>query len=121
MKKVALLIAISSLAMATLADNHLRIVLGFTAAAAATAQKTKGDELIQEFHQSYPLSAAGRVAIANVNGDVHISVWDQPSVKVDAIKRAYDQERLNEVNVDVTTAPDSVVIKTKYPDDNGNN
>ena len=121
MKKVALLIAILSLAMATLADNHLRIVRGFTAAAAATAQKAKGDELIQEFHQSYPLSAAGRVAIANVNGDVHISVWDQPSVKVDAIKRAYDQERLNEVNVDVTTAPDSVVIKTKYPDDNGNN
>jgi Toastrack DUF4097 len=121
MKKVALLIAISSLAMATLADSHIRLVRGFTCAAAAGPQKAKGDELTQEFHQTYPLSATGRVAIANVNGDVHINVWDQPSVKVDAIKRAYDQERLNEVNVEVTNSPDSVSIKTKYPDNNGEN
>jgi hypothetical protein len=121
MKKAALLIAISSLAMATLADNHIRLVRGFTCAAAAEPQKAKGDELTQEFHQSYPLSATGRVAIANVNGDVHINVWDQPSVKVDAIKRAYDQERLNEVTVDVTNTADSVMIKTKYPDENSGN
>jgi hypothetical protein len=121
MKKVALLIAISSLAMATLADSHIRLVRGFTCTAAAGPQKAKGDELTQEFHQTYPLSATGRVAIANVNGDVHINVWDQPSVKVDAIKRAYDQEGLNEVNIDVTNTPDSVVIKTKYPENNGGN
>ena len=121
MKKVALLIAILSLAMATLADNHIRLVREFTSVAAAAPQKAKGDELTQEFHQTYPLAATGRVAIANVNGDVHINVWDQPSVKVDAIKRGYNQETLNEVNIDVTNSPDSVQIKTKYPDDNGGN
>ena len=125
MKKAALLIGILSVAVATMADNQLRIVQGrnFCATAStiiAPAQKPKGDELTEEFHQSYPLSPTGRVSIANINGDVHVSAWDRNEVKVDAVKRAYSSQRLSDVTIDVTNTADSVTIKTKYPERNQN-
>ena len=75
-------------------------------------------ELTEEFHQTYPLNATGRVSIENINGGVRISVWDQNVVKVDAVKRAYKKERLDEAKVDVSTTADSVRIRTEYPDRN---
>jgi DUF4097 and DUF4098 domain-containing protein YvlB len=75
-------------------------------------------ELTEEFHQTYPLNATGRVSIENINGGVRISVWDQNMVKVDAVKRAYKKERLDEAKVDVSTTADSVRIRTEYPDRN---
>jgi DUF4097 and DUF4098 domain-containing protein YvlB len=75
-------------------------------------------ELTEEFHQMYPLSATGRVSIENINGDVRIAVWDQNTVKVDAVKRAYKLERLNEAKVDVSSTADSIRIKTQYPEGN---
>jgi DUF4097 and DUF4098 domain-containing protein YvlB len=122
MKKVALLIGLLSLAVATLADNRIKLTNSHAAAVIETScadsfQKPKGDELTEMFSQTYPLSPTGRVSIANINGDVHISVWDGNSVKVDAVKRAYNQQRLSEVTIDVQNTADSVQIKTKYPED----
>ena len=128
MKKIALLIGILSLAAATLADNQTKVTIGHAAPLIETSgsdftQKPKGDELTEMFSQVYPLSATGRVSITNINGDVHINVWDQGSVKVDAVKRAYSQQRLSDVTIDVTNTADSVQIKTKYPEErfNGRN
>jgi DUF4097 and DUF4098 domain-containing protein YvlB len=105
-----------------LADRQLRVVHGHAAALVKTScvdsfQKPKGNELTEMFSQTYPLSPAGRVSIANINGDVHINVWDQSSVKVDAVKRAYSQQRLSELTIDVTNSADSVQVKTKYPEE----
>ena len=121
MKKAALLIAVLALAVVTLAVNEVNIAQGYAAATippsfSDAVQKPKGDELTEEFHQTYPLSPMGRVRVANINGDVHINVWDQNSVKVDAVKRSYSQQRLSEVTIDVTNTADSVQIKTKYPE-----
>ena len=122
MKKAALLIGILSLAVATLADNRIKITDTQAAPLIRTScsepfQKPKGDELTEMFSQTYPLSPAGRVSVANINGDVHINVWDQNSVKVDAVKRAYSAQRLSEVTIDVQSTADSVQVKTKYPED----
>jgi DUF4097 and DUF4098 domain-containing protein YvlB len=64
------------------------------------------------------LSATGRVSIENINGGVRISVWDQNEVKVDAVKRAYTKERLDEARIDVNATADGVRIRTEYPDRN---
>ena len=122
MKKAALLIGILSLAVATLADNRIKITDTQAAPLIRTScsepfQKPKGDELTEMFSQTYPLSPAGRVSVANINGDVHINVWDQNSVKVDAVKRAYSPQRLSEVTIDVGSFSDILQIKTKYPED----
>lgn len=118
MKRITLFITILALALVTPIANQM--MAGTTAAAgnspvAGPIQKPRGDELTEEFHQTYPLSPTGRVHISNINGDVHINVWDQNSVKVDAVKRAYSQQRLSEATIDVTNTEDSVKIKTKYP------
>lgn len=126
MKKIALLIGIMSLAVATLADNRIKLTNSYAAAVintpcANSAQKPKRDEVTEVFSQTYPLSPAGRVSVSNINGNLHINVWDQNSVKVDAVKRALNQERLSELTIDVTNTADSVQIKTKYPDDRNYN
>src|SRR6266446_8526224 len=69
-----------------------------------------------EFHQTYPLAANGRVSVDNLNGAVQIKVWDREAVQVDAVKRAYRRERLDEAKIDVYSTPESIRIKTIYPD-----
>jgi DUF4097 and DUF4098 domain-containing protein YvlB len=77
-----------------------------------------GQEIREEFHQTYPLSATGRVSLENLNGGVQIRVWDRAAVQVDAIKKAYRKERLDEAKIDVTSTEENIRIKTDYPDGN---
>src|SRR6266571_655178 len=71
--------------------------------------------LSEEFHQTYALTADGRVELENINGPVHISSWDRNEVKVDAIKRAWNKERLDEAKIAISSRPDSLSIRTEYP------
>ncbi|HEV2765948.1 MAG TPA: DUF4097 family beta strand repeat-containing protein [Pyrinomonadaceae bacterium] len=85
------------------------------ASSAQTREETR-PELREEFHQTYPLSPTGRVALENINGSVRIQGWDRNEVKVDAVKRAYTPERLAEAEIRVDATADSVRVKTKYPE-----
>lgn len=89
--------------------------LALTAADSGRAQSTR-PEVTEEFHQTYPLSATGRVSLSNINGSVRISAWDRNEVKVDAIKRAYTQERLREAEINVSAGPGAIEIETEYPE-----
>ena len=75
------------------------------------------DEVREEFHQTYPLAAAGRVGVHNVNGAIHVSAWDRNEVNVDAIKHGADQKSLDDAKIVVEARADSVEIRTKYPED----
>lgn len=68
----------------------------------------------EEFHQTYALAANGRVELSNINGGVHISVWDQNQIKVDAVKHADDQQRLKDIEIQVDSHADSIAIDTHY-------
>ena len=76
-----------------------------------------GEELREEFHQTYPLSTTGHIGLENVNGGVQIKVWDRPAVQVDAVKHAYRKERLSEAKIEVNATEENIRIKTEYPDD----
>jgi DUF4097 and DUF4098 domain-containing protein YvlB len=71
--------------------------------------------LTEEFHQTYALTADGRIELDNINGAVHISSWDQNQVKVDAVKYADTKERLDEAKIEIDSSKDSLSIRTKYP------
>ena len=75
-----------------------------------------GEQVTEEFHQTYPLSATGRVNLGNINGGVKIKVWDRAAVQVDAIKKAYRRERLAEARIEVTSTEENIRIKTEYPE-----
>ena len=76
--------------------------------------------LSEEFHQTYTLTADGRVELDNINGDVHISSWDRNEIKVDAVKYADTKERLDEAKIEVDARNDSISIRTKYPNHDHN-
>lgn len=96
----------------------LLIVLGLTSSAFGLATAIAGDaeEVREEFHHSYPLSANGRVSLHNVAGIVRITAWEKNEVKVDAVKRAPRRPQLAEAEIKVENTADSVRIWTKYPD-----
>lgn len=79
------------------------------------AAQSRGDLRTEEFHQTYPLTAEGRIALKNINGDVHIKVWDRDEVRLDAVKSAASVERLKEIEIVVESAPEVLQIHTKYP------
>lgn len=85
----------------------------------AHASDRSGD-LTEELHQTYPMTADGRIKLNNINGDVHISTWDRNEVKVDAIKSAYTKERLDEAKIEIDSGKDYLSIRTRYPEHDHN-
>jgi len=70
----------------------------------------------EEFHQTYALTADGRVELDNINGAVHISTWDKNEVKVDAVKYADAKDRLDDARIEIDSSKESLSIRTKYRD-----
>ena len=79
------------------------------------------DQLREELHRTYPLAAAGRVELANVNGKIVIATWDRDEVKVDAVKQAKNQADLESVTIEIEAKPEAIRIKSKYPDSKRSN
>lgn len=75
-----------------------------------------GEELREEFHQTYPLSATGRVSLENISGGVQIKVWDRAALQLDAVKKAYRKDRLAEARIEVTASEENIRVKTEYPE-----
>src|SRR3954454_5728331 len=63
-------------------------------------------KLTEEFHQTYQISATGRIELENINGPVHITRCDRNEVKADAIKRAWTKQRLDEARIDISSHSD---------------
>src|SRR5207253_10657762 len=84
-------------------STWLGLILGACAALllnVAVARASDDDALVmEEFHQTYPLNVNGRVELQNINGAVHITAWERNEVKVDAIKRAEDQQDLKDEEI----------------------
>ena len=77
--------------------------------------------MTEDFHRTVPLSSNGRVSLDNINGNVTITGWERNEVQIDAVKKARDQQKLDEARIEVDASSDSVHIKTKYPDRHTNN
>jgi DUF4097 and DUF4098 domain-containing protein YvlB len=83
------------------------------AASSATMQQT--EMLREEFHQTYPLGAQGRISLSNINGAVRVMPWDRNEVKVDAVKSAYRRDRLDEAKIEVRSDINTIHVETSYP------
>lgn len=75
----------------------------------------------EEFHQTYPLAAGGKVAVHNVNGAIQVTAWDRNDVKVDAVKRGPSKQDIDDLRIEVNAQPGSVEIRTKYPENSHHN
>ncbi|MFN2498620.1 MAG: DUF4097 domain-containing protein [Pyrinomonadaceae bacterium] len=78
----------------------------------------RNEEVIEEFHRTFPLAANGVVSLENFAGTVRIKTWEQNEIKIDAVKRAYQKERLVEADIIIDHKPDVFRIKTRYANEN---
>src|SRR5215472_6101490 len=97
--------------------NVTGAILGALLALAATGL-ARAQEVTDEFHQTYTLAGDGRVSVKNVQGGIHITAWDQNSVKVDAVKRAWSKQKLDEAKIVVESDANSFNMWTQYPEEN---
>ena len=95
------------------------IFLGVLMALALTVSASA--QVTEEFHRSVPLSASGSVSLNNVNGGVTIIGWERNDVQIDAVKKASNQQKLDEARIEVDASGDSVHIRTRYPEGHSNN
>jgi hypothetical protein len=69
----------------------------------------------QTFEQSYQVEPNAAINIRNTDGSIRIYGANTSEIKVQAIKKAYDRERLDKIAINVAAQPSSIVIETKYP------
>jgi DUF4097 and DUF4098 domain-containing protein YvlB len=91
------------------------LALVLVASANSTAQVT------QDFHRTVPLSSNGRVSLENINGNVTVTGWERTDAQIDAVKKARDQQKLDEARIEVDASNDAVRIRTRYPEGHTNN
>jgi hypothetical protein len=65
--------------------------------------------------KTYALAPTAKVNIRNDDGSIQIYGADIAEMKMQAIKRAYNPERLAKISVDVSARPGEVSIDTRYP------
>lgn len=94
------------------------LATGLLLSLAAGAQAQNPEELREELHRTFPLSADGRVTLENISGAVKITAWDRNEIKIDAVKRAYSRERLDEAQITLNSNADNIDINTEYPERN---
>lgn len=92
----------------------LAVLMGLSVSAFTQSRQ----EVREEFHQTYPLAAGGRVSLKNINGAARVSVWDRDEVKVDAVKWAYKQDRVDEAKIIIDQTANAIRIRTEYPRSN---
>jgi len=74
---------------------------------------TTTDMFQQDFNQTLPLSAKGRIRLNNVNGRVEIVGWDGSDVVIKALKHGRTQKSVDAVKINVNSTPDEIAIHTE--------
>jgi hypothetical protein len=64
---------------------------------------------------SKPLTANGRFSLENTNGSITVATWNEPRVRVEAIKAARSEHALREIDVRVEGEGDAVDVSTRLP------
>jgi Putative adhesin len=71
--------------------------------------------LEQEVEQSYAINPNATVSIRNLDGSIRIYGGTAAELNLYATKKAYTQERLKQISIDVSARPSEVSIETKFP------
>jgi hypothetical protein len=70
------------------------------------------EEVVQ---QKYEVDANATLSVQNIDGSIRIYATDQPMISIEALKKAYNRERLQGIVVDVKASRTGVVITTSLP------
>jgi len=90
--------------------------LSVTVSVLLAASVAAAGDYTEIFDQTYEVAHGAAVGLDNINGDVTITVWDRPEVRVQAVKSASSPERLEGLKIEVDARQRGVFIDTRYPD-----
>jgi hypothetical protein len=65
--------------------------------------------------ETRPLPAHGELSLENTNGTVRLTTWDEPRVRIEAVKHAGSERALEELKVEIVGEGDRVSVRTRYP------
>jgi DUF4097 and DUF4098 domain-containing protein YvlB len=87
----------------------------FAAFLAATSVTQAVETFEETVDQTYSLGDSPRISIQNRDGSIRIYAAAVTEVSLHASKRAYSQQRLDAINLNITTKPNSLTIETQFP------
>jgi hypothetical protein len=73
------------------------------------------DAFQQDFNQTLPLAANGRLSLDNVNGRIEIAGWDRHEVAIKALKHGKTRESVEAAKIIINSRPDEILIHTEQP------
>ena len=73
------------------------------------------EPLEEVVEQKYSVDTDATLTVQNIDGSIRVYAADKPEIRIQAIKKAYDQERLRAIIVDVKATQNSVAITTSFP------
>ncbi|MFN2623109.1 MAG: hypothetical protein ABR611_09710 [Chthoniobacterales bacterium] len=65
--------------------------------------------------QKYDVNPDATLSVENIDGSIRVYAADKPEIVIQAIKKAYNTERLQEIVIDVKANQSGVAITTTYP------
>ena len=77
------------------------------------------ERLQEPFDRTLDVRAGTPVSIDNVNGRITVTTWDQPRVRIHAIRKAESKEVLDKLSVDVRQNANGLTIETHMPKRDG--
>ena len=73
------------------------------------------DAFQQDFTQTLPLNANGRLSLDNVNGRIEIVGWGRNEVAIKALKHGKTRESVEAAKINIDSSLDEIVIHTEQP------
>jgi hypothetical protein len=97
--------------------RHSSFVICHSAAAALLAATTAFavEPLEESIEQKYDLDANATLSVANTDGSIRVYQHQLPGIIIRAFKKAYTEERLRGIVVDVKATRSSIAITTNFP------
>jgi hypothetical protein len=65
--------------------------------------------------QVYKIEPTANVTVQNGDGAIQVYGSNANELRVRAVKKAYSRDRLRQITIEVSTAPDTVSVITKFP------
>jgi hypothetical protein len=93
---------------------NLRVIIGcaFLALVATGRGATVLEDIIEK---TFPIDPGATLAVRNQDGSIWVYGADVKELKVQAIKKAYTQDRLDRIGVNISIAPGQISIDTSFP------
>ena len=102
--------------MTTKTPSRLSGIVAAAALLLFAAAPLNGSKTLEEItEENYEFSATGTLTVRNQDGRIYLYGSDGSELKVKVIRKAFSQERLDALKVNVTINGDDAVIETTFP------